>query len=290
MSKLTKLGVFGLFLLFLSPLVNAVTIESGTLIQSVGLNLTFNFTSTKTTDSFIVSNISIYFDNYNSNTGDEYINFTYNFTETNKYYGNAIPISFTSSSSTQKVINSSLVDAINSTLVLGSIDFAHNPVKINVTNGTTTLNYSGGWSQLSDSTLSLDTTVFSGQTNVTILYALGGGTGGTGSGSCTPNWSCSDYGVCNSNNQQYRTCSDLNSCNDLTGKPLEQRTCIFIPNNIVDKIKDAGQTIINTITNPDKTKVTEYVLWGIGILAFILLIVSTSNKNNAQADFFNRRR
>ena len=88
------------------------------------------------------------------------------------------------------------------------------------------------------------------------------GTGG-GSGSCTPNWSCSDYGVCNSNNQQYRTCSDLNSCNDLTGKPLEQRTCENLIEQIINNIKNAT---------------SDELVIGIGIFLLLSILIFSSVK------------
>ena len=41
---------------------------------------------------------------------------------------------------------------------------------------------------------------------------------------CTPSWSCTGFGSC-VNGQQFRTCSDLNSCGTSTGKPSEQQSC-----------------------------------------------------------------
>ncbi len=41
---------------------------------------------------------------------------------------------------------------------------------------------------------------------------------------CIANWSCSDWGSCIDNNQT-RTCTDLNSCNNTLSKPAEIQTC-----------------------------------------------------------------
>ncbi len=41
---------------------------------------------------------------------------------------------------------------------------------------------------------------------------------------CNPNWQCTSWSNC-SNNQQTRTCTDLNICNVSTNKPVETQTC-----------------------------------------------------------------
>jgi hypothetical protein len=43
--------------------------------------------------------------------------------------------------------------------------------------------------------------------------------------SCTPNWSCNGWSSCVSGSQ-IRVCTDLNSCNNSTGKPVEMISCI----------------------------------------------------------------
>jgi hypothetical protein len=48
----------------------------------------------------------------------------------------------------------------------------------------------------------------------------------TVNGSCTPNWQCSSWGVCNGS-QHTRTCVDYNGCGSLTGKPAESESCSF---------------------------------------------------------------
>ena len=37
---------------------------------------------------------------------------------------------------------------------------------------------------------------------------------------CNPNWQCTSWSIC-VNNQQTRTCSDLNKCGTISGKPLD---------------------------------------------------------------------
>ena len=41
---------------------------------------------------------------------------------------------------------------------------------------------------------------------------------------CNPDWQCTSWTLCN-NNQQTRTCSDLNNCGTISGKPLETQSC-----------------------------------------------------------------
>jgi hypothetical protein len=47
----------------------------------------------------------------------------------------------------------------------------------------------------------------------------------TPSQTCTQNWSCTNWGAC-SEGRQTRTCTDINKCSNITGKPLENQTCI----------------------------------------------------------------
>ena len=42
--------------------------------------------------------------------------------------------------------------------------------------------------------------------------------------SCTPNWQCTAWSICSSN-QQTRTCADYNYCGTLSGQPLSTQTC-----------------------------------------------------------------
>jgi len=46
---------------------------------------------------------------------------------------------------------------------------------------------------------------------------------------CAPDWQCTDWSSCLPNNTQMRTCSDLNSCGNDTGKPGETQSCAYQP-------------------------------------------------------------
>lgn len=108
-----------LFLLVLLPLVSAVQIDSGTIVQSVGLNTTLNFTSTFYTNSLQVESNSIYFEEFRlTDLGTEYI--TMNITNRNMTGFNAPYIS--ASSSTSKTITSQLSQAITATVVVNVDD------------------------------------------------------------------------------------------------------------------------------------------------------------------------
>jgi uncharacterized repeat protein (TIGR01451 family) len=43
---------------------------------------------------------------------------------------------------------------------------------------------------------------------------------------CVENWVCSDWSVCDSNDSQFRVCSDVNICNSFTDKPLVLQDCV----------------------------------------------------------------
>lgn len=45
------------------------------------------------------------------------------------------------------------------------------------------------------------------------------------SSDCTPSWSCSSWGACQSNSLQTRTCTDTNNCNDLSTQPSLSQGC-----------------------------------------------------------------
>lgn len=54
-------------------------------------------------------------------------------------------------------------------------------------------------------------------------------TGGTtGGGGCTYNWSCTEWSEC-INGIQTRTCTNLGSCFDNKGKPIESQSCTAKP-------------------------------------------------------------
>lgn len=67
-----------------------------------------------------------------------------------------------------------------------------------------------------------------------------GGTGGTilsyccmPNPLCTENWQCSSWSSC-TNNQQTRTCTDLNNCGTTNNKPIETQSCTPQPTTCVD--------------------------------------------------------
>ncbi|MFH1710893.1 MAG: hypothetical protein ABH840_01115 [Nanoarchaeota archaeon] len=45
---------------------------------------------------------------------------------------------------------------------------------------------------------------------------------------CVQNWNCTSWGVCISR-VQTRTCTDRNNCNNLTGKPATNQSCVIAP-------------------------------------------------------------
>jgi hypothetical protein len=111
-------------ILLVLPLASAVTIDSGTIIKSNGLGLTFNFTAQAFANYFSAESNAIYFDHYRR-TGTE--NISMNLTQTSAtYLGTALPY-FSSSNDTQKTITSGLstsvngVIAVNSTIACGSL-------------------------------------------------------------------------------------------------------------------------------------------------------------------------
>lgn len=46
---------------------------------------------------------------------------------------------------------------------------------------------------------------------------------------CIPNWQIGEWGICQPDNTQTRTVTDLNNCNITTGKPTETQLCTYIP-------------------------------------------------------------
>ena len=108
--------IIGFFFILLITRVQAVTIESGTIVQSEGLNLTFNFTEIAYANQIIIDANSIYFSQFSRNNGNEHL--TFNLTEANaSYNGTALPY-ISSSTTTQKTIVSTLADNITADVVL----------------------------------------------------------------------------------------------------------------------------------------------------------------------------
>jgi hypothetical protein len=91
-------------------------------------------------------------------------------------------------------------------------------------------------------------------------------------GGCLPTWECSTWNAC-FDNQQTRTCTDINSCNTTSNKPIETQVCsACTPNwdctpwNPEECISEEGKTRVCTDTNscgteegkpPEETSCTE---------------------------------
>ncbi len=64
-----------------------------------------------------------------------------------------------------------------------------------------------------------DTAIFDGFNTSNITFEI------EGNNECMENWDCSDWSSC-SDNQQSRSCTDLNNCGTENNKPSEQQSCI----------------------------------------------------------------
>lgn len=100
-----------------------------------------------------------------------------------------------------------------------------------------------------------------------------GGSGG-GSGSCTTQWTCNEWSVCNAGSQT-RTCTyPTNYCTPKSDKPLELRTCTVPATNTtnVTELESAENQpgFINTITG--NVIGTTAGRWSLGILIFLILV------------------
>jgi hypothetical protein len=51
--------------------------------------------------------------------------------------------------------------------------------------------------------------------------------GGGGGGGCYPNWNCTEWGDCQPDGTQARTCTDLRNCNTDLNKPNESQSCEY---------------------------------------------------------------
>ncbi|GEM_PF-2475259 len=128
-----------------------------------------------------------------------------------------------------------------------------------------------------------------------------GGTGGTtttttqnstSSGSstttCTPNWNCSAWTDCTTNNTQTRSCIDLQNCGMTAGKPTETQSCNYVmPVRPVEPIvPETGQPAIVTETTQPSGPVTGF--FGLaagagnavaGIVAIALIVLGAVSFN-----------
>ena len=74
--------------------------------------------------------------------------------------------------------------------------------------------------------------------------------------SCTENWACTDWGICQQSNNQTRNCIDINNCGTLVNKSASIQDCIYEnpDNNQTTNITSENLitgNVIGTNTNPD---------------------------------------
>lgn len=46
---------------------------------------------------------------------------------------------------------------------------------------------------------------------------------------CEPEWQCTGWSPCTEANLQTRSCTDVNDCGTLVGKPIESQFCVYVP-------------------------------------------------------------
>jgi hypothetical protein len=116
----------------------------------------------------------------------------------------------------------------------------------------------------------------------------GGSSGGGGSSTvrCTPNWQCTQWSEC-INTRQRRECTDLNKCNDISGKPDEIISCSVVVKEVEKKfetfdtatetIEESAEEIIEEveITEEDKPDLTLFfvslsLLVLFGLIGFVI--------------------
>jgi hypothetical protein len=101
--------------------------------------------------------------------------------------------------------------------------------------------------------------------------ATGGG-GGVGSivTSCIYNWTCTEWSSC-INGIQTRVCSNLGSCKDLKGKPLEHQTCKATPPASTKKPTEPSIPKVTPVAPSVTTSPTTPLGLGVGLLAVIIV-------------------
>jgi hypothetical protein len=99
--------------------------------------------------------------------------------------------------------------------------------------------------------------------------------GATGGGVCTYNWSCTEWSEC-INGAQTRTCTNLGSCFDNEGKPIELQSCTVkptAPENITLPTlptKTPEETKAPTITLTPSTTTP----LGLGVVLIVVIAIS----------------
>ena len=110
--------------------------------------------------------------------------------------------------------------------------------------------------------------------------------GGGGSSSrnrikvCTPDWNCTEWGNCQSNNRATRTCNDLNECN--ATRPTEERYCYYYVASTEPTQEEAEVIEQVEVTEPTEQLEQQeekgiafgwWVLIGVFIVMVIIIIV-----------------
>ena len=66
------------------------------------------------------------------------------------------------------------------------------------------------------------------------------GRGGGGGTACVPEWNCTEWGECQPDGYQYRTCYDIDNCHLTYNKPEEKRECEYEPEERAPKSSTGG--------------------------------------------------
>jgi hypothetical protein len=160
MKKIILLGL----LFCLMPIVFAASINDS-IVQSLGLNTNITFNVTRHYDQLTVDSAFILFEGYRATDGATET-LTFNITESNgDYYVNSsqedLP-HITTTSNTQKIINSGLTNTLNVTLVVDVMDC--NGI-VNVSKGSTVLS-----TTCASNSLTATVEVANGDNTITINY------------------------------------------------------------------------------------------------------------------------
>jgi hypothetical protein len=106
----------------------------------------------------------------------------------------------------------------------------------------------------------------------------GGGGGFINTGGCTYNWTCTEWSEC-IDGVQTRTCTNLGSCFDNKGKPIESQSCIVspTPSNVTPPTPAPSPTLIPTPTPAVAPTITPAPTTplglGIGLIAVIAISI-----------------
>jgi hypothetical protein len=103
--------------------------------------------------------------------------------------------------------------------------------------------------------------------NATTGTVIEGITGGTIiGGGCTYNWSCTGWSGC-INGIQTRTCTNLGSCFDNKGKPIESQSCT--------SLKNIAPPTVTTKTSEEPKAPSTMILLGLVVGLIAVIAIST---------------